>query len=86
MQNPSIMVEFAAPHLRAKLLVKMAFVVPWMNTVNCLMRWLDNITDSKDMNLGKLQEIVKDWEAWSAAAHEVTKSQTQLSNWATTSV
>ena len=34
-----------------------------MNTVNCLMRWLDNITDSKDMNLGKLQEIVKDRKA-----------------------
>ena len=40
------------------------------------MRWLDSITHSVDMNLRKLQEIVKDREAWPAAVHEVTKSQT----------
>ena len=49
------------------------------------MRWLDSITDSKDINLSKLQETVKHRGAWRAGIHRVTKNQTWLSNWTTSS-
>ena len=78
-----ILQYFSHPRWSADSLEKSLFLAKTESRRSRGMRWLDSITDAMDVNLGNLQEMVRDREAWCAAAREFTKSPTLLGNWTT---